>query len=420
MSQSLSFSDKVSQITQSSQPIPLLEQITQTQKSGYINAHSTGINWVFIVNRGHLIYASHSIDPWDRIQRHLRRLGHINSKLTREICAQLRLTVEKSQSSTDQPTPPEYLAINWLVEQKYLPFEQAQLLVERMTDEVLESYLLTSQIQSYQFVSSNFLAPIFKSSKLSENFGKCQQRLQSWSTYLPAVWSPFQRPYFFTNRFSEEKLSLAQRQKLSQTLKGFSLRHLSALLNIDELVLIQRLSPLIRQKAIILREPSSPFDRLPQFSKEIASQFSVPEVSEEAEINFSPFGDQGDQAIRSKAWKIVCIDDSPTILKEIERYLDNKNLEVIMISDSLKALMQILRIKPDLILMDVNMPNVDGYKLCSMLRKSPLLQSTPIIMVTGKAGLIDRTKAKMMGATDYMTKPFTQGELLQLVFRYLT
>jgi twitching motility two-component system response regulator PilG len=100
--------------------------------------------------------------------------------------------------------------------------------------------------------------------------------------------------------------------------------------------------------------------------------------------------------------------------------IDNKNLEVIMISESIKALMQILRIKPDLILMDVNMPNVDGYKLCSMLRKSPLLRSTPIIMVTGKTGIIDRAKAKMMGATDYMTKPFTQGELLQLVFRYLT
>jgi twitching motility two-component system response regulator PilG len=321
MSQSLPISDKLSPISQSSQPIPLLEQIleqiTQTQKSGYINAHSTGINWVFIVNRGHLIYASHSIDPWDRIQRHLRRLGHINSKLTREICAQLRLTVEKNQPSTDQ-APPEYLAITWLVEQKYLPFEQAQLLVERMTDEVLESYLLIAQIQSYQFVSSNFPPPTFKSSKFLENVARCQQCLQSWSAYLPAVWSPFQRPYFFTNRFCEEKLSLAQRQKLSQTLKGLSLRHLSALLNIDDLVLVQRLSPLIQQKAIILREPPSPFDRLPQFSKEIASQFSVPKVREESQINFSPFGDQ---AVQSKIWKIVCIDDSPTILKVIDRYL---------------------------------------------------------------------------------------------------
>lgn len=413
MSQSLSVGDK---LFQSSQSILLLEQIAQTQSKGYFNAYSSGINWTFAIHQNRLIYATHSIDPWDRIQRHLRRISHEAPRLTREICSQIRLTVENTPSPTDN-TPLEYLAILWLVQGGYLSLDQAYLLVERMTEEVLESYLLVPQVLSSQFVPAPFPHPIYCQRELPETIERSRQRLQQWTPYLPLVWSPFQRPYFFTNRYSEEKLSLAQRQKLSQTLKGFSLRHLSALLNSDELMLVKRLYPLIQNKAIILREPPPPFDRLPPISTDMAVFIPNPPAQEAEDLSFSSFPHPG---TASKTWKIVCVDDSPTMLQEINRFLDDKNLSVTTINDSLKALMQILRIKPDLILMDVGMPNVDGYKLCSMLRKSPLLKSTPIIMVTGKTGIIDRAKARMMGATDYMTKPFTQSELLQIVFRYLT
>jgi two-component system, chemotaxis family, response regulator PixG len=62
---------------------------------------------------------------------------------------------------------------------------------------------------------------------------------------------------------------------------------------------------------------------------------------------------------------------------------------------------------------------VDGYELCRLLRKHPMFKKTPIIMVTGNTGLIDRARAKIAGTTDYMTKPFTQDQLLKMVFRYL-
>ena len=85
-----------------------------------------------------------------------------------------------------------------------------------------------------------------------------------------------------------------------------------------------------------------------------------------------------------------------------------------------KALVQILKIKPDLILLDIGMPNLDGYQLCSLLRNHALFKLTPIVIVTGKEGFIDRAKARLVGATDYITKPFTQSELLKIAFRYLT
>jgi twitching motility two-component system response regulator PilG len=90
-----------------------------------------------------------------------------------------------------------------------------------------------------------------------------------------------------------------------------------------------------------------------------------------------------------------------------------------MIDNPVKALMEIIRNKPDLILLDVTMPNLDGYELCSLLRKHPNFKQTPIIMVTGNTGFIDRAKAKLVGSSGYLTKPFTQSDLVKIVFKYL-
>ncbi|MBD1843225.1 response regulator [Cyanobacteria bacterium FACHB-63] len=118
-------------------------------------------------------------------------------------------------------------------------------------------------------------------------------------------------------------------------------------------------------------------------------------------------------------YTIACIDDSPTVLQAISTFLNDSSMAVIMINDPVKALMQVVRSKPDMILLDVGMPNLDGYELCSLLRRHPSFKQTPIIMVTGHTGFIDRAKAKIVGASGYLTKPFTQSELVKMVFRYL-
>ena len=66
------------------------------------------------------------------------------------------------------------------------------------------------------------------------------------------------------------------------------------------------------------------------------------------------------------------------------------------------------------------MPNLDGYHLSRLIRKHSLFQQTPIVMVTGNTGILDRAKARVSGATDYLTKPFSQAELETIVKRYLS
>jgi twitching motility two-component system response regulator PilG len=123
---------------------------------------------------------------------------------------------------------------------------------------------------------------------------------------------------------------------------------------------------------------------------------------------------------RKTQYTIACIDDSPTVLQAIRSFLDDNSFSVLMIDNPVKALMQIVRSKPDLILLDVTMPNLDGYELCSLLRKHPSFRHTPVIMVTGNTGFIDRAKARLVGASGYLTKPFTQSDLVKMVFKHLT
>ncbi|KAM3097875.1 response regulator [Phormidesmis sp. 146-35] len=124
--------------------------------------------------------------------------------------------------------------------------------------------------------------------------------------------------------------------------------------------------------------------------------------------------------VAKTCYTVACIDDSPTILQAISTFLDDANFSVLMINDPVKALMQVVRNKPDVILLDVGMPNLDGYELCSLLRRHPSFKNTPIIMVTGHTGFIDRARAKLVGASGYLTKPFTQSELLKMMFKFLT
>ncbi len=120
-----------------------------------------------------------------------------------------------------------------------------------------------------------------------------------------------------------------------------------------------------------------------------------------------------------KTYTIVCIDDSKAVVNAIKMYLDDNIFSVVGINDPLKALMQVIRLKPDLILLDITMPTLDGYELCSLLRKHSGLKETPIVMVTGKKGIINRVKAKMVKASDYITKPFGKKDLLKVIFKYI-
>lgn len=116
---------------------------------------------------------------------------------------------------------------------------------------------------------------------------------------------------------------------------------------------------------------------------------------------------------------VACIDDSAAIQRVVKFTLESSGYRVVNIKESLKALTTLLNPKPDLILMDINMPDIDGYQLCSLCRKSSSLKDIPIIMLTGRDGILDRVKAKMVGSVGYISKPFLPQQLVNIVNSYL-
>ena len=116
---------------------------------------------------------------------------------------------------------------------------------------------------------------------------------------------------------------------------------------------------------------------------------------------------------------IVCIDDAAAICQTVQSILQPQGYNAIAFTNPLEALNRVFQLQPHLILCDIVMPDLDGYQLCAMLRHSSAFRLVPIIMLSAKTSYIDRAKANMVGATDYLTKPFEPTELLSLIKKYL-
>ncbi len=116
---------------------------------------------------------------------------------------------------------------------------------------------------------------------------------------------------------------------------------------------------------------------------------------------------------------IACVDDSPLVGKYLEEILVPAGYRMLYVQDPIQGVGTLSDYKPDLIFLDLVMPKTDGYNVCSFLRKSEAFRKTPVIMLTSCNGLINRARAKLVGANDFLTKPFTNEQILQMIEKYL-
>jgi chemotaxis family two-component system response regulator PixG len=116
---------------------------------------------------------------------------------------------------------------------------------------------------------------------------------------------------------------------------------------------------------------------------------------------------------------VACIDDSSTVCAFLEQILLQGGYRVLKIQDAMQGVGLLAKHKPALIFMDVLMPKTNGFALCSFLRKTPAFRETPIVFLTGKDSIIDRTRAKLTGASDFLSKPSNPEQVLQVVDKYL-
>ena len=110
--------------------------------------------------------------------------------------------------------------------------------------------------------------------------------------------------------------------------------------------------------------------------------------------------------------KILVVDDSAVDLKNLERIVSDSGAMVITASSGEEAISKARQSQPQMVLMDVNMPGLDGYSTARQLAADPSTKNIPVVFVTSKDQKADRVFAKMLGAKAFVTKPYSAADIL--------
>lgn len=115
---------------------------------------------------------------------------------------------------------------------------------------------------------------------------------------------------------------------------------------------------------------------------------------------------------------ILVVDDSPTIRKLVSMTLKRYDYEVVTAEDGMEALGKLNYIDPDLVLLDITMPRMDGYQVCKLIKGDRETRHIPVVMLSGKDGFFDKVRGRLAGTNQYITKPFDPNVLLQVVEKH--
>jgi twitching motility two-component system response regulator PilG len=277
----------------------------------------------------------------------------------------------------------QYLCNLWQTSQ--FSFQEIRAILAKFTQEALIEVVSQNKAFCY-FENTLGLEHLLLYLNLKKIMLPVENKVRFWWQLRSQITSPFQRP-LIANRSTLIRL-------VEEEQTNVSLRHLTHFL--DDQVCLYELASQMEMNTLqlaILLEPLIQDGAIAMGSYLLPAKDNRPIVA--------------------------CIDDSPSIQRVVKFTLESSGYRVISIKESLKALTSLLNPKPDLILMDINMPDIDGYQLCSLCRKSSVLNDIPIVMLTGRDGILDRVKAKMVGAVGYISKPFLPQELVKVVSTYL-
>lgn len=402
--------------------VTVIQQYLQKPWTGYLKVESGAIAWFIYIRQGQLVFITHSIDPFSRLDLYLKDLGDRTPSLSVDVRNELRISL--GQADASGPLSPDLQGLAVLLKDHVLEGDAVQTLLTTLSREALESLLLI-QSSTYSFVSVKLELDWVRPLTFTKLLADCTERLRVWQSMRSYITSPYQRPYLTQpSEATQTFLASTDHKRLGQLLKGFSFRQLALLQHQDELDIARTLYPLIVDGALEIRAPLTPYHNLPSFinlAPAIDNSSLFPLMEPDEDPVAPPLFQT---AASTKTYTIACIDNSAAILETVQEFLKDeilsqKTLSLCLVQDSVKALTELIKVNPDLILLDTELPGVDGYALCQLFRKHPSFKAIPIIMMTGHTGLIDRANASVAGATGFIMKPFTQAELLNVIFKNL-
>ncbi len=370
--------------------------------------------WTFSFRLGRVGWVSGGVDLLDCWQRHLA-LAQLEIPLNK--LADINNPVEKP---LDSHIPASLLTDELIDRQKCTD------LVTGMVVECLFDIIQFSQHSGnrlfYKVTETgagntelNLVLPVLE---IEPILTRSIQAWQEWAKLELGVYAPSLFPII--TKSSEE---------ISKVLDGSDLYH--TVLAIDGNRSIRRLAANNRQSVSDFTTTLLPLLRsgfiglLPQQKSKTVKPASLPPNSD----TLSPLEGRSGQPTGNSASLgglqtkqtplIACIDDSLLIYQSLERILSANGFRHYGVQDPLKIMPSLIRNKPDFIFLDLLMPITNGYEVCEQIRKTPSLKHIPVIILTGKDGLIDRMRSKMVGANGFLGKPVEAESVLQMIDKYL-
>ncbi len=353
-------------------PYRVLQNLIDKQASGKLviqNPLDPSIHWRVYLGNGRIHFAGSGMGYTERLNYLLGRY----------------LPDQKSTLPPEINDDYQYLCSLW--QNKKFSFQQVRAVLAKFSQEALIEILSQNKAFCY-FENTVGLEHLLLYLNLKKLMLPVESKVRCWWQLRSLIASPFQRPL------------IANQSKIIELIDGQlgeynpSLKHLVNILD-DQLCLYE----LANQMATSTLKLGIILQPLIQHGAITIGPYLLPQ--------------------KDNRPIVACIDDSPAIQRVVTFTLESSGYRVVNIKESLKALVTLLNPKPDLILMDINMPDIDGYQLCSLCRKSSSLKDIPIIMLTGRDGILDRVKAKMVGSVGYISKPFLPQQLVNIVNSYL-
>ncbi|MEH2213748.1 response regulator [Nostoc sp.] len=363
---------------------------TQLQYNGKLNIKSSkGSQWTFYYRLGRIVWATGGTHPFRRWRRHIA-----------QNCPQIdvdKLQLRGQDLSIDYW---DYKLIEVFYKKQKIQREQIQSIAENTIAELLFDLALQGNFAS---LSCNRNQEVILETPMSFTSAEMsvkhmQDSWKIWSEAGLANFSPDLAPILRRPEQLEQMVSPSVYKNFVNLINGkFTLRDLAMKMKQSVLPLTRSLLPYILKGIIELVEvPDLPL--------------GITEVNNNSTTT---------QAKKRIAPLVACVDDSPQVCKMVEDIVTSNGFRFVKIQDAVQALPTLIQDKPDLIFLDLIMPVASGYEICTQLRRISTFSNTPIIILTGSDGLLDRVRAKVVGSTDFLTKPVMSDKVMSIIRKYL-
>ncbi|MBD2303977.1 response regulator [Chroococcidiopsis sp. FACHB-1243] len=367
-----------------------LAALQSAQFTGKLNVRSaTAQSWDFYLHQGRLLYATGGMHLARRWQRHVSTY-----------CPQIQLTQLNLPAELFTRPAWEYQLLGLLLKQQQIGREHIAPIVRDCVVEVLFDMMQAGQV-NYQ-KSEQALPLQLLALEWEQVFTPAQKLWQAWQSSNLTSLLPNYAPLVKQPEALQQQTSPAVYRQLTAVLDGKrSLRELAVLMKRQAAEVAVSLLPYFQSKIVeLVQLPDLPLPHAATAQPATPPTSAAPATSTAA-----------------KSLLIACIDDSPLVCQTMDQMLSNAGYQVLTIQDPLRAISTLLTRKPDLIFLDLVMPNLNGYEISSRLRKIAAFRDTPIVILSGNA--IDRAQAQAAGVSDYLEKPVQTEKLLQMIGKHI-